>query len=74
MSAIAPLWEDVVPAGLISELEALPIDHLGVEITFGVRKPTIRVTACRDRQRKQIRAGDTPEGHRLHNEDNSGYM
>ena len=56
MSAFAPLWEDVVPAGLISELEALAVDHLGVKIAFGVRKPTIRVTACTDGQWKQTDA------------------
>lgn len=50
---IAPLREDVVPAGLISELEALAVDHLSVEVAFSVCKPTIRVTPCSDRQHKQ---------------------
>ena len=36
---------DVVPAGLVAELEALAVDHLGVEVALRVREAGVGVAA-----------------------------
>ena len=48
---------DVVPAGLVAELEALAVDHLGVEVALRVREAGVGVAALSPEWRVRAEGG-----------------